>query len=311
MSGNLLAVGVELVDQDGLDALGQVHDVAWRADVDAVLQERGAEAVIGALAHVGLGVDAIAPHDGVLAQAGRDVSPGLDGGVFREGLACELAIDDFFHVVLPIDQFVEALLSEVLAAQLNLEAGSGGLGVGRAQPLELCELVVELGFPVLAALGVVAPGRAVLAYAGDTLADAAGGQLVGELQVFVGVEVGGEVDTGEVGAVFADGAITDGGAEEAQVCGRQECADEGGGLVEALLQGVALQVVGFAEAADISLEPDMVTIALDADGGVGARALDLFPLLDFVFDNAVAVDFEYFARFQDRVFGVGLEVMTE
>lgn len=311
MSGHLLAIGVELVDQDGLDALGQVHDVAGRADVHAVLQECSTDAVIGALAHVGLGVDAIAPHDGVLAQAGRDVSPGLDGGVFRECLACELAIDDFFHVVLPVDQFVEALLSEVLAAQLHLEAGSGCIGVGRAQPLKLGELVIELGFPVLAALGVIAPGRAVLAYAGDTLADAAGGQLAGELQVFVGVEVSGEVNAGQVGAVFADSAITDSGTEKAQVCGWQECSDEGSSLVEALLQGVALQVVGFAEAADIALEPDVLAIALDADGGVGARALNLLPLLDFVFDNAVAVDFEYFACFQDRVFHVGLEVMTE
>lgn len=100
--------------------------------------------------------------------------------------------------------------------------------MGRAQALKLGELVVELGFPVLAALGVISPGRAVLAYAGDTLADAAGGQLVGELQVFIGVEVGGEVNAGQVGAVFADGAITDSGTEKTQVCGGQECADEVG-----------------------------------------------------------------------------------
>jgi len=93
---------VEVLDGNHLNALRQVHDVARRGNIDAVLHESGTRAVIGRLRHIALGVDAVAPHDGVLTQAGRDLKPAFGGRVFRKGGASESAVYDVWHVVFPV-----------------------------------------------------------------------------------------------------------------------------------------------------------------------------------------------------------------
>ena len=78
------------------------------------------------------------------------------------------------------------------------------------------------------------------------------------------------------------------GAEARKV--KAEFSEDFGPLVHALHDGEAEFVVLFAEASDVAHEAERATVALDADRGFRGRALDGFPRLRFVLDDAVAID---------------------